>query len=706
MTMVSKSPAGIIKWFLAGMFILIAFIIILGYQKSDVPVSYLSEIGNSHGKKFDNGQKVVELGNDWYKLIVDKTGNIMIKAADNRIIISCLSYNAEYEGSEMATLSNVSVWLETDSTAIIEGNINKKARVRIIVSAKSDDPEANFVIQTRYYDSTTVIREALVAYYDVPVTEVYNKSRQIDVERFHREYWLGNEGLKLGSGSRSLMIYHPVDISSLQLETKKKIIVINLESQLDHPFIHFPYQKDGGGKWINRSAAIYKEGFERTDAFSIIIGNVPDVIPRLMLVPDGYLAGYVFTEHADSANIRSHRAAYFGSEKTVDITKATSGFAGHDIPVTKSVFFEEFDAGLSDIPESGDLSEREYSDFLDQLYSTGLYDLCLHTPERENSDREYLENAISTMRQRYDASTWIDHGIFEGNSNREAFVADGLNPSSEYFAADLWTKYGTDYFWSPAVEAIRFSKPGISIKEDLLHLRFVTLSKELWRRVNYRKSYLGENSITSFLKLMQGHFPMFELNSLQPLESSALPTPLYWQNLTIAGKFYSWPTEYVYNGMPADNSEEWLATEKRALDLLVSDRGFYFNHGYYVRNINDNRILSNINGILFINPVYDELLSYMDLLRDKGDLLITTVKNIMDYWLLIENVSFKYNADGSIEIKNENDTAIQGLSLAIRAKMENIRLDEEVPLSKSYGDDTILWFDIAAKGERTLRFIN
>jgi hypothetical protein len=78
----------------------------------------------------------------------------------------------------------------------------------------------------------------------------------------------------------------------------------------------------------------------------------------------------------------------------------------------------------------------------------------------------------------------------------------------------------------------------------------------------------------------------------------------------------------------------------------------------------------------------------------------------MNYWLLIENISFTYKADGSIEIWNENDTAIKGLSLAIRERNDYIKLDDEVPSSRLCGDDTIIWFDIPAKGKRTLSFIN
>jgi hypothetical protein len=279
--------------------------------------------------------------------------------------------------------------------------------------------------------------------------------------------------------------------------------------------IYVPFQPDGGGKWIDHSAASYIPGSIRTDNFSLYFGFVPEVTPRLMLVPKGNLAGYIFTEHADGGNIRTHRAAYFGSENISDPAKATGGFVGHEIPVTKSVFYDDFDGSLSESP-ADDPEERQYLQFLDDLYATGLYDLCLHTPEDTSSNREYLAEAIKFMKERYDAKTWIDHGMYPGNNNRETFVCDGLDTCSEFYTADLWEKYDTRYFWSSAVEGIRFSEPDVSLKRELRNFRMLNLSAELWRRYWFiRANQVGKLSDT-FAAILRGNFLPFELNSLQP----------------------------------------------------------------------------------------------------------------------------------------------------------------------------------------------
>ena len=335
-------------------------------------------------------------------------------------------------------------------------------------------------------------------------------------------------------------------------------------------------------------------------------------------------------------------------------------------------------------------------EFLDDLYATGLYDLCLHTPEDTSSNREYLAEAIKFMKERYDAKTWIDHGMFPGNNNRETFVCDGFCPGSEFYAADLWEKYDTRYFWSSAVEEIRFSKPDVSLKRELRNFRMQNLSAELWRRYWFlRANQVGKLSDT-FAAILRGNFLPFELNSLQPFKGSFYPTPLYWQNITSTRQFYSWTTEFVYFGIPIEKAENQVKNEERQLDLLEENWGVFFNHGYYVRNRNDDNILCEKNGVLVINPYFDEVLTYLDSLRDGGDMLLTTVKDLLDYWTLIENITFEYESDGMVNIYNNNDQPVKGLSLALRTDARAICIDGKSPSLKQVGEDAIIWFDMPA----------
>ena len=425
-----------------------------------------------------------------------------------------------------------------------------------------------------------------------------------------------------------------------------------------------------------------------------------------MLVPGGFVSGYVFTEHADGGNIRTHRAAYFGSENISDPQSAVGGFVGHEIPVTKSVFYQDFDDGLSDSSIIDRPEEVLTLEFLDKIYEIGNYDLCLHTPDYNNSNRLELSEAIEFMEKRYDAKTWIDHGMFPGNNNRETFVCDGLNDSSEYYAADLWEKYGTKYFWSPAVEAIRFSVPGSSLKHDLLKLNIKSLTTDFWTRYKYLREYQGAGYFTATVDLARGYSPTLELNSQRQSQGSSFPTPLFWQNLTSTRQFYSWTTEFDYRGITQRWDVDNLVVEKWQLDMLKAKWGFFINHGYYVRNGTHDDILIENNGELLINPYFDEMLAYMDQLRDEGSLYITTVKDIMNYWLLIENITLDYTPDGSIHIINNNEQPVQGLSLALHTDVNSVKIIGVNHSSRQIDEDAIVWFDLPAKGSATIQVKN
>jgi hypothetical protein len=462
--------------------------------------------------------------------------------------------------------------------------------------------------------------------------------------------------------------------------------VINLEYSADHPFFTIPFQKDGGGRWTDLSEASYKAGDTRKDSFSINLGEMPISVPRIMLVPDGYLAGYVFTEHADGGNIRTHRAAYFGSEDIKSIADATGGFARYKIPVTKSIFFGDIDVS-ADSSGLNDSEEAQVLDFMDQLNATGNYDICLHGADAERAE---VEERIKFMKSRYDAATWIDHGMFSGAGNRQSFCCDGLTPGSEHYTADLWEKYRTMYFWNASVEELR----KLPVKEPLLKLRFFEAFINLWRHHFSARELREMRFPLALIELLNRIDDKGELDSFLPNRGNSFPTPLFWQHTTRTRNFYSWGTDYFKT---FSYSAQGVEDEENKLNRLISDRGIFFNHGYFVRNLFVDGVLINSNGKITTNPYFDQTLAIMARMHEKGDLYITTIRELLDYWVLIENVSFEYRPDGTVFITNLSNKTINGFALAIRA--DNVRIEGAVPRSRRNGDDTVLWFDFIA-GQR------
>jgi len=665
--------------------------LVCGYYRARTPNSFLptnlNRIEDSLTKK--ENQLVIDGTN--YHLMVDSAGNVSITSPDKKVILSSLTYFTQFaENNQNWGLQNVNVQKFNDSVIEIKGKSRGNVEVAIQLLSHKNSSRIDVKIENYFLKKIIVKRIALIASFKVPVSAVFTKNREVQFANFTPEYWLQNEGAYFGKGERSALIYHTPGISSLQLQTKQNLLFVNLDFYLDHPFVHLPYQKDGGGKWIDYSESIFKPGYTKTDSFSINIG-VTREIPRLMLVPDGYKAGYVFTEHADGGTIKTQRAAYFGSEDISNSHQATGGFAYYNIPVTKSIFY----IGDSSYPGRSIIEKGKISpelNFLDQLYAKGDSDLCLHTPDEYNSNRKDLEDAIKFMKNRYNTISWIDHGFYGGRINRESMVCDGLDSSSPFYAADLWEKYDTKYFWSAAVEMIN-NKNWISVSDNIKKFKFYTAYLAFLKRYASTDDLKNLNAIELIKKIRKNFSYRFEENTLEYNNGNALPTPLYWKNPTRTLDFYNWATdqEKIYEGM----SDRIVQNEYEQLDNLIKHQGIFINHGYFVRNRSDDRILKNVNGKLVINPNFDKVLASISDKRSKGDLYVTTIRDLLNYWIKLDKVNFEYLPDGSIKVINNNDAAINGLSMIIRAK--NIFIDGKIPSTKTSDGNTIFWFDIAPR---------
>jgi hypothetical protein len=115
-----------------------------------------------------------------------------------------------------------------------------------------------------------------------------------------------------------------------------------------------------------------------------------------------------------------------------------------------------------------------------------------------------------------------------------------------------------------------------------------------------------------------------------------------------------------------------------------------------VRNHERDEILTMRNGELVINPYFDDVLAYMDQKREEGNLLMTTVRDLLDYRLQIEKIVLDYKPDGSIDIVNNNQEEVRGLALTIRSGPESINLKGTEFCVRKFHDDAIIWFNLPA----------
>ncbi len=687
----SKRIYVLVLFLLVGIFIF-AFLR-SGYLKALQPNSSLLPLSEAHIDSLPSTTGQLTIKRPWYILEVDSIGRIAIKTAQGKVILSSLQYYERIKGTKgYWGLKNINTASLNDSVISIIGESEGKSLLELNFVCHNDFPKIDVFIKKHYNQNTILERESLVASFAVPVSEVYLKNRKVDKKDFEDEYWLGKEGARFGTNERSALIYHTPSVSSLQLEPSKNLLFVNLDYKLDHPFVHVPYQPDGAGKWIDISESNIKSGSNVFNKFSLNIGAFPKITPRLMLVPDGYKAGYVFTEHADGGTIQTQRAAYFGSEDITQAANATGGFVAHKIPVTKSVFYTS-SAGIAGDAIYDKDKISPLLDFLDQIYSTGLYDICLHTPENLNSTRNTMEEAERFMKTRYNAVSWIDHGFYPGNYNRECRVCDGLDSMSQYYCGDIWKKFETKYMWSPGVEMIK-NRNYVSVTDNLkkgnIYNAYVALLKH-----SLSAKELKQLSIFKILEEIKvRHSYGHEENTLEFNSGNAAPTPLFWKSPSRSGQFYSWATDQdkLYKNL----SSRTVDLEKEQITHLIQNQGVFINHGYFVRYWKDNPgILKKVNGKFIVNPNFDHILNFIAKFRNQGDLCVTTVNKLLNYWIKLQNVSFNYLTDGSIDLVNNNNTSIEGLSLIADSK--NILVNGKTPAIKRSGNETIFWFDMLPK---------
>ena len=683
---------------------LLVGIFLAGYFDSRTPISYLPDIEiENTNQKLANIDSCTLAGSS-FKLIVTTRGNITIRSTKGNTLLSRLHYYSfQNDTIEKVGLDNIEVKFANDSTILLLGHGPSGTNVKISFVVLRKSNMLDVATTTDYVYTTKVAREALVLVSELPVMEVYKKNRKADQNAFASEYWLDKQGVLFGNKENSLLIYNVPNVSSLQLNTERKTLFINLDYNKDHPYTYFPYQKNGEGQWEDRSASLYPSGSSRINQVTIFVDSILNTVPRIMAVPNGYLAGYVFTEHADGGNLRTHRAVYFGSDTVHKAENAIGGFVKNRIPVTKSIFYSNPDkeAYCSVIDDTDSIG---YVEFLDQLYETGDYELCLHTPEGVTSSRQRLREAISFMNYRYDAVTWIDHGMETGEGNRECFLADGLDPNSELYSADLWQENNTLYFWNIAVEKTREASY-VSIKESLKHFKLLNAAVLLWQRYYSPEELHEVNFFSGVWRMLTDRPIKNELNSYVTLKGESYPTPLFYRHPSRTGDFISWITDFTYDiGMSwTKRAGQWYSQEIRNLDRLIDQRGVFINHGYYIRNIPNTDMTLEVNNSIVINPYFEKLLKYMALQRDDGDLYVTTIREILHYWTLCEKISFEYFHDGTITVSNNNEVPVKGLSLVV--SNSDVVMSTKKHNTRTISNETVVWFDIEAKEKIQMRLI-
>ena len=518
----------------------------------------------------------------------------------------------------------------------------------------------NITTETRFKEDVKLLRLAFVLPLPDGEITVFRRNQHIDSLHLQSSYYLDREGFTVKNDSISWSTYHNTGISSLQLDIENRTACFNIDYWRDHPLLHYPMRSDTSDYFEDISYRNVKAGEVLTGDFNIF-SKAPDDLPRLMPVWDGYQSAFIFTEHADWTDIRTHRAVLFGNENITKPEDAVGGFCYYNIPVTKSVFYwnpdhitnAETSEGRFPGPIESIKTNKEFYKLLKSIKKEG-FEICLHSPEIYTTIPSEFPKAMRFMKKQFGTKSWIDHGYNNGpEKNREDMVCDGLLPDSPQYAADLWKENGVRYLWNPYYEENRME------------------------RYNF-----------------DNHF-------VQPYDGfgDALPNR---QITTLPNRdkdFLLWSTPST---LEINEDREWYYYfDSVRLQRLVDQHNMFITHTYPAWS-NPWRAFWEYDekGNAVAMPGFNFALSQLARFREEKKILPTTVEAYLSYYEKLQNVEYLILDNQAVRLINHGE-AIQGLTLLCS---KPVVVEGKAIDFRKVDEGYLIWFDLKKNETITIKY--
>ena len=518
----------------------------------------------------------------------------------------------------------------------------------------------NITTETRFKEDVKLLRLAFVLPLPDGEITVFRRNQHIDSLHLQSSYYLDREGFTVKNDSISWSTYHNTGISSLQLDIENRTACFNIDYWRDHPLLHYPMRSDTSDYFEDISYRNVKAGEVLTGDFNIF-SKAPDDLPRLMPVWDGYQSAFIFTEHADWADIRTHRAVLFGNENITKPEDAVGGFCYYNIPVTKSVFYWNPDHITNAETSEGRFpgliesikTNKEFYKLLKSIKKEG-FEICLHSPEIYTTIPSEFPKAMRFMKKQFDTKSWIDHGYNNGpEKNREDMVCDGLLPDSPQYAADLWKENGVRYLWNP---------------------------------------YYEENRMERY---------NFDSHFVQPYDGfgDALPNRQITTLPNGDKDFLLWSTPST---LEVNEDREWYYYfDSVRLQRLVDQHDMFITHTYPAWS-NPWRAFWEYDekGNAVAMPGFNFALSQLARFREEKKILPTTVEAYLSYYEKLQNVEYLILNNQAVRLINHGE-AIQGLTLLCS---KPVVVEGKAIDFRKVDEGYLIWFDLKKNETVTIKY--
>ena len=524
------------------------------------------------------------------------------------------------------------------------------------------EDESNHItinIKSTFLEDIRLLRLAFMQPLREGKLTVYRRNQHIDTTDFQSSYYLDREGFVVEGNGFAMCTYHNTGISSLQLDIEHGFVCFNIDYWRDHPLIHYPMRSDTSDYFEDISYRNVKAGDIIEGEFKIYM-DAPSDLPRLMPVWDGYQSAFIFTEHADWTDLRTHRAVLFGNENITKPEDAVGGFCYFNIPVTKSVFYWNPDNVTNEQTSKGKFpglvasikTDKEFYKLLKTIKKEG-FEICLHSPEVYTTVPSEYPKAMRFMRRNFGTVSWIDHGYNTGpDKNREDMVCDGLLPDSPYYSADLWKTNGVRYLWN---------------------------------------AYYEENRMEQY---------NFDSHFVQPYDGfgDALPNRQITTLPNGSKDFLLWSTPST---LEVNEDREWYYYfDSIRLQRLVDQHNVFITHIYPAWSDPHRAFWQyNENGTAVAMPGFNFALSQLAHFRDEKKILPTTIEQYLSYYEKLLNVDYQIVDNGTIRLENKGE-AIKGLTLLCT---KPIVVEGKIIDFRKVDEGYLVWFDLGRHETVTIR---
>ena len=581
----------------------------------------------------------------------DDNPNFFTLTADEQALSYPIVNLFEYIIDEDTITESVTKWdfIKTNDDNSAQ-YLSESSLGKTYLTVSNNSSEKTCQVETHFNKKCKLLRQAIVVPFIDSILTIYKKNQKVDSIGFQNEYYLDREGFTIGEGERNITTYHNTKISSLQFDAAKRTAYFNIDYWRDHPLIHYPLNNDTSDYFQNISCKEIDGNTIIKGEFTLFVGTEIKVMPRIMPVWDGYESAFIFTEHADWTDTRTHRAVLFGNEHITRPEDAVGGFVYFGIPVTKSVFFNNPDGITNSQTSDGRFpglhatikTDNEFYQLLKSLKGIG-FDICLHTPEQYTTVGNNLSKALKFMANEFGSPTWIDHGYNNGSqNNRENLVCDALLPDAQQYAEKLWKKNNVRYLWNAYYEENRME-----------HLNF------------------------------DGHFvqPYDGFGDAMPnRQITTLPNDDY---------FRLWATPST---LEVNTDDQWYYYfEAKRLQRLVDNRNVFITHTYPAWTDPDRAFWQyNEDSTAVAMPGFNFALQQIANLRDEKKMLPTTIQDYLSFYEGLLNVDYKILNDNTIQLTN-NGQDIKGLTLL----SENpIQIEGKNIETRQTEEGHFTWFDL------------